>query len=472
LVEAVSELGSALSPEVLEAWDAEMGALALKAVPADIACTDLGNGAAFAALHLGRFRYVPAEGVWLRWSGGRWRRDEELAALRAAGEVARELLRQAADKRDSTEMKRATAWAMRSMSETRLRAMLKLAGAHETIVTTPDRLDADPWLLSCGNGTLDLRTGELRPGDPADLITLGTEVPYDPEATCRRWQQFLVEVFDGDGELVRFVQRAVGYSLTGVVREHVAFVGHGSGRNGKTVFREAIQALVGGCAKATPFDTFMRTRADKATRNDIAALHRARLVVASESGEGRKLDEATVKTVTGGDTIAARFLFKEFFEFRPGFKVWLFTNYRPRVAGDDEAIWARLRLIPFTVSFRGREDVELGATLAGELPGILAWAFQGCRDWQQHGLGTAQAVERATAEYRREEDTLGAFLDECCNLKGEVQAAELREAYEKFCRDLDEEPLEAAQFGKKLHRRGIVRGGSARARVYRGVSLR
>jgi len=277
-------------------------------------------------------------------------------------------------------------------------------------------------------------------------------------------------VFDDDEELIGFVRRASGYALTGDTREQALFVLHGGGCNGKSVFIETMQRIAGGFAAVTPFDTFARVR-DRGIRNDLARLHRSRLVVAAESGEGRKLDEATVKLVTGGDVIPCRFLHQEFFEYRPGFKIFLITNHRPRVEGDDDAIWRRIRLIPFAVSFQGREDTHLAKTLTGELPGILTWAVQGCREWQQHGLGLPAAVEAATTQYREDEDVFGAFLAEQCELHGEVEAATLRAAYEAYCKDLGEKPLTASSLGKRLTRRGIKATKSNNVRTYSGLRL-
>jgi putative DNA primase/helicase len=192
--------------------------------------------------------------------------------------------------------------------------MVSLASTEPGIVLAADELDRDPFLLACANGVIDLRTGLLRPHDPADLISLGTDVVFDPNATCPRWLSFLREVFDGDEETITVMRRASGYALTGDTREHVLFVLHGSGRNGKTTYVETMKKIAGDFAKPTPFDTFARVR-DRGTRNDLAGLHRSRLVVAAESGEGRKLDEATVKLVTGGDSIPCRFLYGEYFSY-------------------------------------------------------------------------------------------------------------------------------------------------------------
>jgi putative DNA primase/helicase len=289
-------------------------------------------------------------------------------------------------------------------------------------------------------------------------------------ASCPRWERFLEEIFAGDDELTEYVQRLVGYCLTGDTREHTLHVLHGSGCNGKTTFCEIAKRLVGDHAATAAFDSFVRARGDRQVRNDLARLHRTRLVVASESGEGRRLDEAVVKQLTGGDTVAARFLYGEFFEFKPAFKLWLVSNHRPRVDGDDDAIWRRMRLLPFEVSFEGREDPGLSEQLVRELPGVLAWAIRGCLVWQSEGLGSTGAVERATSEYRADEDVLGAFIAERCTLGGEMEPEALRDAYGAFCAELGERPLSASVLGKRLARRGIKRGG--RNSVYHGIGLK
>lgn len=432
--------------------------------------TDLGNAERFAHVNAATLRYVAERRSWLKWSGPRWAPDVTGEADRAAKEISRALLREAADAGEA-----AAKWAVKAQSEQRIRAMLTLASTEPEIVVSADELDADPWALSTPNGTLDLRTAELRPADPADLITLGTNVVYSPDAVAPRWEQFLAEIFEGDAELIGFVKRLIGYCLTGDTREHKMVVFHGGGRNGKSRLLEVLRWLLGGLSSTAAFDTFARARGDRGPRNDLARLHRARLVTASESGEGRQLDEATIKEVTGGDVIAARFLYGEHFEFKPQFKLILVTNHRPRVDGDDEAIWARLRLVPFDVSFEGREERDLGDKLKRELPGILRWAVEGCLEWQAHGLGEPEAVTAATAEYRADEDTVGTFLADRCALDGEVASAALREAYVTYCEGIGEKPLSAASIGRRLAKRGIDRSrrsGGKREWIYTGLRLR
>jgi putative DNA primase/helicase len=443
---------------------------------ANLPQSDLETAIIFAERHGGRFRYVADRKMWLAWDETRWRRDADGEARRAAKETAHDLLPRAAACKSTDEAKWATKWAITARSEPRIRAALELAKSEREIAITPDALDSDPYLLACANGTIDLRTGELRESEPADLISLGTGVHYDGDAKCLRWAMFLREVFGNDEELIGFVKRLVGYSLAGEALERILAVLWGDGYNGKTTFIETIKRLLGDLAATADFSTFIRTRADRAPRNDLARLYRSRLVVASESGEGRELDEAVVKQITGRDTIAARYLYSELFEFKPEFTLMLVTNHRPRVDADDDAIWDRIRLVPFTQCFRGREDKELLSKLEAELPGILAWAVRGCLEWQRDGLGTAAAVTAATSEYRQEEDALGAFIEDCCELppagkQYEVSANDFRERYEAYCKEIDAEPLNARWIGRQLGKKGFETTRRKSVRFYQGLRL-
>jgi putative DNA primase/helicase len=439
--------------------------------PPTFAATDLCNAERLVAQHGDDLRYVPGIG-WHAWDGCRWRRDEDGEPMRRAKASARLIPREAEGVQDKAEHAQLLRWAITSETEPRLRAAVSLAQSEKAIIAHASQLDRDPVLLNVENGTIDLRTGELRDHNRLELITQQVGVSFEPDAECPRWDRFLAELFVGDVELIAFMQRLIGYCLTGDTREEVLAVFHGSGCNGKSTLLAILKRLLGEYARTAAFDTFMRARGDRAPRNDLARLHRARLVTAAESGEGKRLDEATVKEITGGDTIAARFLYGEHFEFTPQFKLVLVTNHRPKVDGTDDAIWRRLRLIPFEVSFEGREDRTLAATLEQELPGILNWAVQGCLDWQRNGLGAPKAVQEATSEYRQDEDHLGAFLDARCVLDGglEIKPVELQRAYEGYCSEVGERPVARSSLGKLLKRRGISK--HKRSGMYRGVRLK
>jgi putative DNA primase/helicase len=435
--------------------------------------TDLGNAERFAAEHAGRLRHVKERRAWLAYGGGRWRLDTTGEAERAAKATVKAMLREAVEIADDDHRAKAVKYALASQSAPKIAAMVSLASTEEGIAIEADALDRDRMLLAVGNGTLDLKTGRLRAPDPADLISLGTDVRFDPDASCPRWERFLDEVFQDDRELTGWLQRFLGYCLTGSTVEQKVAVFYGLGGNGKDTLLKPVQRILGDHALTCPFDTFTRARGDRGARNDLARLHRARLVVASESDEGKRLDEALVKLVAGGGKVAARFLYGEFFEFDPQFKVVLVTNNKPKVDGDDEAIWRRLRLVPFNVTFEGREDRTLDAQFEAGLPGILNWALEGCLTWQRDGLGSCAAVEQATTEYRQGEDVLGAFLAERCTLGAEetCEPNTLRAAFADYCESVGEKPVAATVLGKKLARRRIRKATRHSQTVYLGVSL-
>jgi putative DNA primase/helicase len=329
-------------------------------------------------------------------------------------------------------------------------------------------------ILTVANGTLDLHTGALREHRRADLATKLAPVAYSPDATAPTWGAFLDRILP-DHDVQEFVRRAVGYSLTGETGEQVLFLCWGTGANGKTTFIETIMAILGDFALKTPAETLLAKR-DNTIPNDVAALRGARFVAAVESEDGRRLAEVRVKELTGGDSVSARFMRAEWFTFKPVAKLWLATNHRPVVRGTDEAIWRRIRLIPFNVTIPGPErDPTLPAQLRAELPGILRWAVDGCMAWQHKGLGAPAAVLAATRSYRAEQDVLGAFIAERCLLAPErwVSSASLYAAYRNWCEDSGEHAATQRALGLALRERGFedAREGKARSRGWQGVGL-
>jgi putative DNA primase/helicase len=365
-------------------------------------CTDLGNAERLVRLFGDRIRFVPQWG-WLVWDGKRWTRDNGNQRItELAEETVRQIYREAAETDNPDERAKLAKWAIASESRQRIAAMIELAAPMR--LASPDEFDADDWLLNLENGVLNLRTLEFLPHDPNLKLTKLAPVTYDPNADCPKWKAFLQRIFNGNERLIRFVQRAVGYSLTGSTREQCLFFLHGTGANGKSTFLEVIRALLGDYAVTAEFSTFVADR-KSSVRNDIARLHSARLVTAIEVGEGKRFAEELIKTLTGGDTVAARFLYREFFEFKPRFKVWLAANYKPEIRGTDYAIWRRIRLIPFTVTIPPEEQIpDLAEQLKEELSGILNWALEGLRDWLANGLQPPPEVTEATEAYRAEMD--------------------------------------------------------------------
>lgn len=369
--------------------------------------TDLGNAERLVAAHGSDIRYVPGLG-WLAWDGRRWARDDTGALLRLAKRTARAILHDAANCEDNDERGRILTWARNSESEPRLKAMVSLAASEEAVVARSGQLDADPWLLNVQNGTIELETGKLREHGQRDLITKLAPVAYDPDAVSPRWDAFLERVTGSDRDLLGFIQRLAGYTITGRTDEEILAFPHGPGATGKSTAVEAIRGVLGDYGCTADFETFLARRGDAGIRNDIARLAGARMVVSVEVDDGKRLAEGLIKALTGGDTITARYLYAEAFEFTPQFTLWLVANARPRVHADDDALWRRILQIPFTVVIPPDErDPELKRALRTnpvEQAAILAWLIQGCRDWQTRGLDVPDRVRDYTAEYRAEND--------------------------------------------------------------------
>ncbi len=400
--------------------------------------TDLGNAERFVADHGESVRYCYPWRRWLVWTGARWGRDEAGQVHRLAKKTVRGIYREAADAEDEDRRKALANHAKRSESETKIRAMVELAKSERPV--SPDELDADPMLLNTKSGTIDLRTGELREHRRETLITKLAPVEYDPDATAPTWEAFLERVLPGE-ELRRFVRRAAGYSATGDTSEQCMFIHHGLGANGKSTFQEAVSAALGDYAMRTPTETLLVKRSG-GVPNDVARLKGARFVTASETEEGRRLAESLVKDLTGQDTISARFMWAEWFDFKPTHALHLSTNHKPEIRGTDAAIWRRIRLIPWAVTIPPVEqDKKLAEKLCGELPGVLAWIVRGCSEWMREGLRAPEEVRQATQAYRAEMDVLAAFLADCCQRDedAEESAGVLWRAWKRWCEETGEQ---------------------------------
>lgn len=436
--------------------------------------TDYGNAERLVAQHGQDLRYCYPWQSWLAWDGLRWHRDADGELLRRAKETTRGIYTEARSETDEQKRQALAKHAVRSEGSSKVNAMIYLAQSEPGIPVQPDTLDSDPWLLNVLNGTLDLRTGKLLPHHRNRLCTKLAPVSYKKDATCPLWLQFLRDIMNGNQALINFLQRAVGYSLTAFTQERALFFLHGTGRNGKTTFLETLQAILGDYAEAAEFSSFLVLKHDNNIRNDIAKLKGARFVSSIETKEGSRFDVSTVKQLTGGDTITARFLYGEFFNFRPVFKLWLAANHKPAIRDTTDSTWDRVKLIPFLVRFN-RPDLQLPKKLKAELPGILTWAVQGCLEWQQFGLGEPAEVIEATKAYRIEMDVLAGFLADCCILhpNAESTAKELYEAYKTWCENNGETAISQRMFGGRLSERELDRsqkGGGIR--VWKGISLR
>lgn len=435
--------------------------------------TDAGNAERFIARHGRAVRYVHGWGRWLLWDGSHWAADERGEIRELMIETARSLLLEAQKAGSREEAEQLVRHALTSQRRDRIMAALDLASSMPPIAVVPDELDRDPDILNVPNGEIDLRTGRLLPHDPAHLTMKLAPIAYDSAAGAPTWDAFLARVIP-DPEVRAYVQRAVGYSLTGDVSEHAVFFCYGTGANGKTTFLETCREMLGEgeYAKAAQPDLLLAKRQDRhpVERADLRGM---RLVSAMEAGEGRSWDEARVKELTGGDTISARLMYGSPFSFTPSHKFWVAANHKPRVSGTDLGFWRRVHLIPFTVTIPEAErDPDLRAKLRAELPGILRWAVEGALEWRRGGLRPPPAVTQATKEYRSAEDVIGAFLDECTTPGEKVEQPALYKTYRAWAERSGERYLSARAFGEALEERGFQRKRTNGRTWIFGLSLR
>ena len=435
--------------------------------------TDVGNAERLVATHGRDIRWVPRWRCFVVWDGRRWCRDESGEVERRAKDVVRRMLHEAADL-PADKRGPAMAHALKSETAARLKAMVDLCRSEIGVAISYRDLDQQPMHLAVRNGTLDLSSGELRPHDRAHLLTKLVDIEYDADATCPVWEHTLSVLFSGDQAVIDYVQRAVGYSITGDTREQVLHLCHGTGANGKSTMLDVLGLLAGEYGQQADFSTFLERRNDSGPRNDVARLAGARLVRSSEVGEHKRLNEGLIKSLTGGDTITARFLYSEDFEFQPQFKLWLAANHKPVIRGTDYAIWRRLRLIPFEVTIAPEQrDEALPRKLRAELPGILAWAVRGCQSWLEQGLNPPDRVALATADYRLESDVLARFIAERCEVGPGFQSrgGELYTAYKRWAEENGEFVLSNTKFGTELSDRGFEKVRSEMGNMRRGLRI-
>jgi putative DNA primase/helicase len=415
--------------------------------------TDIWNGEKFAAMYGDRFRYLTDREAWLMWDGARWRDAVEGDLVRAAEEVVKVIFALGMTLPAGDERTAMINWARKSAERRGITSMIFFGSSSSALSARSDQFDRHANLVNVANGTLDLRTAVLRPHAREDYLTTMTPIRYDQSATAPRWGQFLREIFvkkDDSGnnivdeELIAFVQRAVGYTLTGHTREHAFFVLHGVGRNGKGRFIRMANTLLGDAAKTTHFKTFTALSSTSMNSPAVASLAGARLVTAGEPDEGVELSESLIKSLTGEDEIEAMAKYEAPFRYTPRFKIWFHCNHKPQIRGTDEGIWSRPRMIPFNVRFddidgKGTDarDMNLDDKLDAEVEGIFAWAVRGAMEWFDKGLGSAPSVKNATDDYRLEQDTIGAFIEECFvfNPEQSVAASVLQQTYISWCKE-------------------------------------
>ena len=419
-------------------------------------------------------RYIAPWKKWIVWNGSQWEIDSSDALVHSKGlQMVRGIyaeLYKTADYRERYEIER---YVKQSESTHRRIASIRAATWIPEFNASVEDLDRDPWLLNVENGTINLKTGELLPHRQEDNITKIAKVTYDKNADCPKWKQFIREIMDYKADLVSFLQAAAGWAISGDTSEQAMFILYGTGANGKSTFLNVIHRILGDYAMSTYADTFMK-RNNNNTTNDIARLRGARFVTTAETEQGKRLSEHLIKQVTGNDPLTARFLYGEYFNFIPTFKIFMASNHKPVIKGTDHGIWRRIKLIPFTTRISNdKMDRDLEQKLLEEKSGILNWLIEGALRWQKEKLITPAIIANATDEYRGEMDVIGNFIKERCVQKPElsIRARELFRAYQDWCNESNEQATSERMFGLRLKELGIPQKRTAEARYWEGLGL-
>lgn len=448
--------------------------------------TEFGNADRLLASRSGQVHFDVARQKWLAWDGRRWACDESGVVRRWTEEVLTGIMREAeaaeraGGRSAEVRAEHLRRWWARSSTDAKIASSLSVAAHRSGVPVLPDDLDPDPLLLTILNGSLDLRTGELQPHRPEDLVTRLAPVSYVPTAACPTWERFVMDAMMGDSERAAFLQRAVGYTLSGSTREQVFFLHYGTGRNGKSTFLNALRGTLGDYAWHADSGTFLRQETQR-VRQDLAVLRGVRLCTTSEIEDGQRLDEDLIKSLTGGDPIQARYLFSRTeAQFHPELKLWMAVNHKPQIRGQDEGIWRRVVLVPWDWQIPETQvDKDFTAKLDEEREGILAWAVRGYMAYAAIGLAIPESIARAAAEYRSESDYLNDFISEAFDQetkgraekeRGAATAAEVYSAYKGWCEANGERANSQRWFGLKLKERGFLQLRNKTTR-YWSVSL-
>lgn len=439
---------------------------------------DIRNAKAFSSIARDKFIQITTRGKWLRWEDDRWLLCEKQEEQALAKDVCRQILdsAQAVFLKDQERGKRLVNEAMSSHRLNRIQAMLTLAISEPGMAATDKELDANPHYLGVDNGVVNLKDGQLLSNQPEFRITRYCNASYDENASCQRWQQFLSEIFQDDIETISCVQRLLGCTLLGLSNEEILVICYGHGSNGKSVFSNVIHKIMGGYSMTAPPSLLtVRKNGDAGPRNDLAALAGARYVSINELQAGDRLDEQVVKLLAGREPISARFLHQEFFEFEPTFTPWLRTNHKPIVTGDEDGIWRRLILLPFTTKFsEGKQDPYLEDKLLAEKDGILMWMLAGVTRYLEDGLKLSRRIKAELNRYRTESDLLGEFLAEMTtnDPTKKVSQGALFSRYRYWCQDSGVRPSSKKSFTQRLAERGYAEGKSGVNRYYLGLDMR
>lgn len=415
--------------------------------------TDIWNAEEFSKMYDNQVKWSKDIGGWLIYNGKHWERDRNNKIKSYAMKFHKKLIDDLRKFSGDDDQKELFARHIKSSgANVKLEAMLDCSKG--ILSESPESFDSNKELFNCSNGTLSLNPIKFTKFNPHDLLTKISSVEFDQKALCPLWGKFLNEIFLERKDIIDFIQRIVGYSLSASTKEQCLFILYGSGRNGKSIFLDTISKMLGHYAFNCPPNTLIRTNNSGGVPNDIASLKGARMVTASENNENVTLNEALIKQLTGGDKITARFLHKEYFEFTPTFKIFIATNHKPNIRGTDIGIWRRIKMIPFDLKItEENDDRNLGDKLLGELPGIFRWATVGYKEWLMKGLSVPRSIDAATDQYKNEEDDLGQFIQDYC-VEDKLGVIPISEFKKRF-RDINGYMKSQKIINEYMHRCGI-----------------
>ena len=439
--------------------------------------TDLGNAERLKDLYGGVIRYNYERKLWLIWTGKYWRWDDGNEVMRLAQKTARSIYSEITDRDDEDATKAKAKWAAMSEGNQRLCAMI--AQTEPLVSIKLNQLDCDEWLLNCNNGTINLKTGKLQKHNPEDLITRVIDTEFNPDAVSDEWLKFLNRIFDNKTDLIAYIQRALGYSITGNQGEQAIFFCNGSGWNGKSTLLGVIRKILQEYSAEVEPSAFMVDKNRGGGPNEaIASLYKVNFCSSTEIEDGQKLSTSLLKRMTGGESLRCERKFEHGFNFRPQYKLWLCGNHEPEISDTTNSIWNRLKKIPFTVKISADERIkDYDTKLVKEHnAAILAWLVKGCLEWQRVGLGESPEIKEATQTYRDSQDVLHDFLTECCFEQASATCfkSELYKAYEKWCDDNgDKYALGKKTFNARIAEKGFFGGdrGTSNKPMWRGLRL-
>ncbi len=459
------------------AWDRKDTA-AKFAITSDQGRTDAANAWRFVDKFEHRILYIPKWKKWLAWDGRRWLDDGGVGVYQLGKQFSdglwAEYVQAARTEITRDELNAIRSFVRRSNQRGKIADFIALAQSDERVVCQHENLNKDPYLLNVANGTLNLKTGELSKHNPNDLITQAAPVSYSAEATCPQWMDALSLIFDGDKEIVWYLQQLLGYCFSGLVSEHILPIAYGCGCNGKSTIVNVVLGLMGDYGAIANQELLMPAK-HSGHPTEKAALYQKRFVAISEPAQGRRLDESKTKELTGGDMVSCRRMNEDFWNYSPTHTFWMSTNHKPKIGGTDEGIWRRVKLIPFLVDLRTKTEPRKGFAewlIANEGPGILAWAVRGFQDWLEFGFAEPPAVTQATETYRAGEDELGSWLAEFCIVEdGAVeQAGRLFESYQRAGGRMTKTSF-GEQMSQRFEKEKPTTGPNRKKMVYHGVRL-